>query len=105
MTDDAVVTFYDRWAPDHHLRFEDWPRGVCRQVNILDSFLTCELRCTPLSILDCPRGMRTKAVARPLLWAKLGDAITVAGLRDVCSWTPVQTGFLQPIVTARRGND
>ena len=72
---DAVRDFYDEFANDYHLMFEDWEASMTRQAAALGSILQRE--CGPAAsttVLDCACGIGTQALGL----AKLGFHVTAS---------------------------
>ena len=74
---DAVREFYDKFASEYHLMFEDWEASMARQAAALGSLL--ERQCGPAAstrVLDCACGIGTQALGL----AKLGFQVTGSDL-------------------------
>jgi SAM-dependent methyltransferase len=64
--EDSVTRFYDLLASDYHLLFEDWPRSVRLQGEVLEKILFQSLAPRPLAVLDCCCGIGTQAIGLAL---------------------------------------
>ena len=84
--DDSTVRFYEGLSGDYHLLFEDWPRGVRWQGEVLDRLLRGLLGDRPMSILDCCCGIGTQAIGLALLGHRVHatDLSPVAVERAAC---------------------
>jgi SAM-dependent methyltransferase len=70
---DIVSDFYDEFAKDYHLMFENWEASMTRQAVVIGSIL--ERECGPAAsttVLDCACGIGTQALGL----AKLGFHVT-----------------------------
>jgi hypothetical protein len=72
--EDSTVTFYDGLSGDYHLLFEGWRQGVRWQGGVLDRLLRDDL----------------------------AAAVRQAGPGEIRWHTPEESGYYQPVVTARR---
>jgi len=71
--DDSTLQFYDGLSGDYHLLFEDWPKGVRWQGEVLDRLLRRLLGDRPLSILDFCCSIGTQAIGLALLGHRVHD--------------------------------
>lgn len=77
--DNTVRDFYNEFADDYHLYFEDWEASMTRQAAAIGSIL--ERECGPAAattILDCACGIGTQALGL----AKLGFPVTGSDVSD-----------------------
>jgi glycine/sarcosine N-methyltransferase len=72
----SVSGFYDDFASDYHLLFEDWEASMTRQAAAIASILERECPAVGTAVLDCACGIGTQALGL----AKLGFRITGADL-------------------------
>ena len=76
---DTVRDFYDEFANDYHLMFENWEASMTRQAAAIGSIL--ERECGPAAfttVLDCACGIGTQALGL----AKLGFHVTGSDVSD-----------------------
>lgn len=69
-----ISGFYDDFAADYHLLFEDWEASSIRQVATIASILKRECPAAGITVLDCACGIGTQALGL----AKLGFRVTGA---------------------------
>lgn len=77
--DNSVRDFYNEFAEDYHLYFEDWEASMTRQATAIGSILEAE--CGPAAsttILDCACGIGTQALGL----AKSGFLVTGSDVSD-----------------------
>ena len=72
----SVSGFYDEFASDYHLLFEDWEASITRQAAVISSILERECLAVGATVLDCACGIGTQTLGL----AKLGFCITGADL-------------------------
>src|SRR5262249_29079847 len=70
----SVSDFYDDFAGDYHLLFEDWEASMMRQAAAIASILERECPAAGAAVLDCACGIGTQSLGL----AKLGFRITGA---------------------------
>lgn len=70
----SVKGFYDDFAGDYHLLFEDWEASMMRQAAAIASILERESTAAGTTVLDCACGIGTQSLGL----AKLGFCITGA---------------------------
>jgi SAM-dependent methyltransferase len=70
----TVSEFYDDFAGDYHLLFEDWEASMIRQATAIGSILERECPVADATVLDCACGIGTQSLGL----AKLGFRITGA---------------------------
>src|SRR6516162_8622090 len=68
----SVSGFYDEFASDYHLLFEDWEASITRQAAVISSILERECLAVGATVLDCACGIGTQTLGL----AKLGFCIT-----------------------------
>jgi SAM-dependent methyltransferase len=77
MTDDSVRRFYDAFASQYHLIFENWEASMTRQAVAISSILRRETGSgTDLNVLDCACGIGTQSIGL----ARLGYHVTGSDL-------------------------
>lgn len=59
---DPVQKFYDGWAEEYHLIFEDWKQSVDRQARVLDALIQKRYGAKPQALLDCTCGIGTQSI-------------------------------------------
>jgi len=74
----GVNGFYDDFAGDYDLLFEDWEASMRRQAAAIGSILERECGVTGATVLDCACGIGTQALGL----AKAGFRVTGADLSD-----------------------
>src|SRR5215472_17568227 len=70
----SVSGFYDDFASDYHLLFEDWEASMTRQAAAIKSILDREQPLAGAAVLDCACGIGTQSLGL----AKLGFRVTGA---------------------------
>ena len=125
--EDSAASFYERLAPDYHLIFAAWPASVRRPGAALDGFIRARLDAPPGSLLDCSlwewdldtpsytlrlfileeadgewRTTHASTRYRALLRGELDSILHGAGFTDIRWHSPEESGYYQPIVTARK---
>lgn len=70
----GVSGFYDDFAGDYHLLFEDWEASMMRQASAIGSILEQESAVAGTSVFDCACGIGTQALGL----AKAGFCVTGA---------------------------
>ena len=70
----SVSGFYDDFAADYHLLFDDWEASMTRQASAIGSILQQECAVAGASVLDCACGIGTQALGL----AKVGFCVTGA---------------------------
>lgn len=74
----SVREFYDRFADDYHLIYEDWHHEVRRQGAVLDRLLRSYLGAGSLRVLDCACGIGTQAIGL----ARRGHQVTATDVSE-----------------------
>lgn len=59
---DPVQKFYDGWADEYHLIFDDWKQSIDRQGNVLDTLIQTRYGSKPQTLLDCTCGIGTQSI-------------------------------------------
>jgi glycine/sarcosine N-methyltransferase len=70
----GISGFYDDFATNYHLLFEDWEASIIRQAAAIGSILERECPAAGTTVLDCACGVGTQALGL----AKLGFCVTGA---------------------------
>lgn len=70
---DLIKKFYDDFADDYHLIFEDWDASMKRQSNVLDRIFVNQFKQPrqELKVYDCSCGIGTQAIGLALLGYKV----------------------------------